>query len=1100
MDRSPYGSDPRGSAARPSMSREEHESRRGLERLPPILPSSQTIPKLPLARPESLASSSHRLASIQDLDAPLHSAHRPYLPLSDRPSPYDATRRPSPPSTMPVGLVSADYAQSRRSPGDTRIASHPNHPAPSYSYSSQLVYRSDPYRQDVPRAHASSHVPYHHHYDAPPPHIRPAPQAESVTTSTPIKRPRVSLACLACRNRKSRCDGVRPTCKTCATMKIACKWPEVDFRRAKTGEAARTQKRTPPGSSSQHSPESLPHHSRGDVDPAGQVYTQRAASGMLPTSQPVSIKSYASGTGHTIESKASSPTIGGDTRYRTHSDGDRDARHALHSQRSPSERHLPLPRFPDRGSATRSYADIYAHPRSSIDVPLAATPWMRDDRPQSNSQDCRATSEEQVVRPLRPLPESHYSRSDSVAIRCRSRAAEIATLARPATDAQRISVEVHMSQDASLEDLIADDLPGERLDRAFAADWEAMGGLSTAAQRPFMDVAAGLVGVLEVFRGDAHQDIARPSANDSGRLHIFRLRNTSATAPELLQLSIAMDMSCRQEHELLEATTRDGYDQLSYPVPVDRLSLPLIEAIQRALEDQAQAAEKSRRESLSTSASQPRAASPPSSDGIPFVRKQDIKPPLPVLELFFDSYLQAIGEQMPGLDTKVVASRIRDGSISALLANALCAIGASLHERVGQQPSIDGTLSSKHYLERARALIGAALQNPDLEAILALGVMAIRDILMGQMVSSAVIVSSAVRLCMQLDLHRAQPPKRSPSPPSTAAGEKLAGDLDASDVFWMVYCLDRITSIATARPLAIKDGDIDTVFPATMRDGKPCIFAALVRQLHYLGRLAEVSTSSRVGATIAKGDASERARARETEREVAAVGADLIGHYESLPSALQLGPVNLRRAHEAGEAMSFLQLHLTHHMALLHRFLLPSAVMTNAEYNAMRSAAAEIVEICKLAEALDPTLLADTPLSAVACFLSGCVWLSEIETLEESMQAVSNTDASSRGAMAQLEAAQSTLAKIISTLGRHAEFWPVARNLVDVLQAQRARSGKTAVLPATVASIVSQVEAIHLVVRRPGYASERQVSRSARVQVRKVYDLEDLRSAFPHLC
>ena len=58
-------------------------------------------------------------------------------------------------------------------------------------------------------------------------------------------------------------------------------------------------------------------------------------------------------------------------------------------------------------------------------------------------------------------------------------------------------------------------------------------------------------------------------------------------------------------------------------------------------------------------------------------------------------------------------------------------------------------------------------------------------------------------------------------------------------------------------------------------------------------------------------------------------------------------------------------------MALLHRFLLSEAAMTKAEYDTMRAAASEIVEICVLGETHEPTMLADTPLSAVACFLAG---------------------------------------------------------------------------------------------------------------------------------
>ncbi len=184
--------------------------------------------------------------------------------------------------------------------------------------------------------------------------------------------------------------------------------------------------------------------------------------------------------------------------------------------------------------------------------------------------------------------------------------------------------------------------------------------------------------------------------------------------------------------------------------------------------------------------------------------------------------------------------------------------------------------------------------------------------------------------------------------------------------------------------------------------------------------------------------------------------------------------------------------------------------MTNAEYDNMRSAARETVEICLLGEALDPTLLADTPLSAVACFLAGCVSLSEIEYLEESMQGASRDETSSRSMAAQLETAKSDLDKLMETMTRHAKFWPVARELVDVLQTQMSRSNAVAVSPSTLASIASQVEAIHVLVRRPaptakaaatGEGDERKrEAKMAPVQIRKINDLESLRATFPHLC
>ncbi len=415
-----------------------------------------------------------------------------------------------------------------------------------------------------------------------------------------------------------------------------------------------------------------------------------------------------------------------------------------------------------------------------------------------------------------------------------------------------------------------------------------------------MDVAAGIVGVLELFSDEDQHGAARQAAVERARLHIFRLRNATSSHPDLRHLDIAMELDPREERDLLEMSS-SAYDTLSYPIPSTGLLCRLLIAFSKALADEKlradTEAEAGGGSKVSSSRSPVHAASMPQADIIPYVRQQDVKPPQHILEIFFQAYVKAIGDQMPGLDTEVIGARIRDGSMSALLANALCAIGASLYDRAGQRPPVAEAHPSKVYLERASALIGAALQNPDLEGILALGVMAIRGILMGQMVSSAAIVSSAARLCIQLDLHRARPSShRQPSPANELTNEdtERAKQIVGDDVFWMTYCLDRVTAIATARPHAIKDRDIDTPFPATLHKGEPCIFAALVRQLHYLGRLCEVSLASPSESHLSGGSEPDRA----TEIEIAAIGADLVGHYESLPTVLQLSAANLRRARE----------------------------------------------------------------------------------------------------------------------------------------------------------------------------------------------------------
>lgn len=204
MDRSHYYPDSAsrgGSSSRPSANRDEYDAQNGSERLPPILPSAHSNAQMgrsdrlpPLQQP--------RLPPITDNDVAPYASYRPSYPsVSDR-SAVDALRRPGSPRSLPAGMVSADYMHPRRSP--PYYPTQGRHPAS--------------YRQDAIPTHPSSHMPHHFHYDLQQAHPHHPSELQPVSAATPVKRPRVSLACLACRNRKSRCDGIRPTCKTCATM------------------------------------------------------------------------------------------------------------------------------------------------------------------------------------------------------------------------------------------------------------------------------------------------------------------------------------------------------------------------------------------------------------------------------------------------------------------------------------------------------------------------------------------------------------------------------------------------------------------------------------------------------------------------------------------------------------------------------------------------------------------------------------------------------------------------------------------------------------------------------------------------------------------
>lgn len=648
-------------------------------------------------------------------------------------------------------------------------------------------------------------------------------------------------------------------------------------------------------------------------------------------------------------------------------------------------------------------------------------------------------------------------------------------------------MEETLAREASLQNLVNSAGPDERLDIAFSSNWDALGGLPATGYRPFMDIVAGILGIIEVKMTNDADSVHTPLRNS--RLHVFRLLNAAHSVPDLRHCSIALDLTSSDERELRRNST--SYNALGYPIPLDRLKFPLDGSALRVLTDlkikSAEARERSRmyRRSPIHSASDEHDTIVPTSH-------RDLKPPRAVIEEFFQAFHQQVGEQMPGLDFDLIGERIRDGTVSSLLANAICCIGACIYEHAGKRLPLPEALSSEDYLRHSRALIGSALGKENLENVLALGVIGIRDILMGLWTSAATIVSSAMRLCIQLDLHRAQ---SLPPTPSTAH------ELDGSTLFWMIYSLDRITALSTAKPTTIKDRDIDVAFPPTMRKSEPSIFSALVRQLHHAGGLAEIQSAA--------GRSADIERERAAERDLLVIEENLVGHYESLPTSLRLNAANLRRAHELGQGLSFLQLHLTHYSVLIRRFLMSRSVMTDADHELMRTAALEIGQICVLSNAMDGKAMAGSPLASTALFLAGCVAIADIEALEE--QDERQTNRRKLGASAQistpqniasqLKAARSTLANVVGTLERQAWIWPAPRANLEILTEQSSQvSTACPVSESALLALIDQIEAVQVIVRRPDSPGVKSEARDTPlIKVQRETDLEELLATFPQM-
>ncbi|KAF1837549.1 hypothetical protein BDW02DRAFT_565835 [Decorospora gaudefroyi] len=63
--------------------------------------------------------------------------------------------------------------------------------------------------------------------------LLPAASPRSDAPPTQSKRARVSLACAACRTRKTKCNGERPTCNECVARESHCQYTETETTQTK---------------------------------------------------------------------------------------------------------------------------------------------------------------------------------------------------------------------------------------------------------------------------------------------------------------------------------------------------------------------------------------------------------------------------------------------------------------------------------------------------------------------------------------------------------------------------------------------------------------------------------------------------------------------------------------------------------------------------------------------------------------------------------------------------------------------------------------------------------------------------------------------------
>ncbi|KAN0065422.1 hypothetical protein ACQY0O_001258 [Thecaphora frezii] len=870
---------------------------------------------------------------------------------------------------------------------------------------------------------------------------RDAPSSRAIAfeeshIAAPMKRPRVSLACLACRNRKSRCDGNRPTCKTCAHMKIDCKWPEVDFRRAKSGDAARHRRKGAGIGTSARSPSSgaptisheMRHHPA--MRPAEAPRSMARLPSPLVDRSGGSMMESSAATFHPYaraRMDSSLPPLGRSERsdvLGSFRDGRRPG--------SPSERYLlshaagsdPRPVHhlatnmrrpegftPSLGSVSSDglAADVADGDRSPLKPsPISPPYWWS-----------KPMSADSAV----PVPKAASSGRLSAA-RSRDIAARLLALLNVDPVLDRHGLPKHGDPASGRNSPQRHQIKheAERLDEVFAIDWERLGVSRSALTREFTDAMAGTTAYLQLFEDGSMQSAAQPRRH--AVLHLFQSSSSALEAhPRVRRISLSLELPDDVQQRLLR-------QPVGLALPLRDLDLDLAERF-TMLSPRLDAVSLTH---LAVDFSQDRERQP-SDGGLPAEMPEEMMselfdgaiPKLSILQEVLDITLDQMNGIYLFLDRRALDKKIQDRTASPVLLNAVCGLGSRFARRrfIGQFSAVR---CGEAFARRAHQLFWQAVTYPTSDAVNAGVLLAVCEVGAGRVTSASTIAAATSRMAIQLGLHRVPPP-----------GSSLSEEERLSDqfLFWAAYAIDRITSLMTGRPCAMQDRDIDARLPSLSNSVKVSSFGYMID----LVRISCSKISSSLFSPVHGGSADEVEQI-QAER-LASIYAEMNQWYDALPSWLQFDVDNLQRAARGDDCAIYCVIHLCYYCGFLWINLLdPSLPATSRGLAQMRHAAYNIVHISTLCMEQEGVALASLPLMTPAYFLAACVLIGDLEQLGELDQDLllkprhrsRDRYASPSREDDDVERAHAGLQTCLTILEERSIYWTDASAAIDVLR------------------------------------------------------------------
>ncbi|KAJ1035916.1 hypothetical protein NDA13_000572 [Ustilago tritici] len=335
----------------------------------------------------------------------------------------------------------------------------------------------------------------------------------------------------------------------------------------------------------------------------------------------------------------------------------------------------------------------------------------------------------------------------------------------------------------------------------------------------------------------------------------------------------------------------------------------------------------------------------------------------------------------PWMEDDELKNGVEDGSMPAILANAVCAVAARFSNRP-ELRKVARKSSGDPFSEMAKILIIPLLSFPSIEVIEALILLSYAEFAAGSDSGLWMYVGMALRMAQDLGL---QHEVSIQSIPNEKHQEK------ARLLFWAVIGLDRITTFGTGRPVSIRESEIDIELSkfsegSDMKD-ETVVFGHVVRILMLRGRMGELlNRREREESPIS---------AETTKRDLMRIWFELAQSYSDLPANLHFNVQTFQKSAAHNQSPGFVYLHVLFHStiglldrpALMKKFTGDSVPLLPSFAPAASAAASRtIANILTLGDAFDDRCITASPYLDQLVLPAGRSFVAEREAAREALR------------------------------------------------------------------------------------------------------------------